>query len=354
MRADRLSHQVAALTGGDAPDFVACGLGELLYLRPIAGDAWRYRPLAHDPPWLAGPTLMYRREAWQANPFPDIDVGEDTAFVRSLPANRLRTMADPSWYVALLHPGNTGPKDLLDPRWQIAELAAILALIGPDQPFYASIRSGGRGRAMPATESRKTAITVAADFLVYDGYGGMAEYLALGLARAGARVNLAPLTLDERGLSADLRALLAPLRAQRAGTGAVLVVPTTRAEPLYRTRAVHPHHVGVEPAAGRLAGATQPGSRGHRADPVRRGRVPAQRSGRADRGRSRRRRPSGVPIRGATTASRDHHAHRRHHDPAQARSGGGCRLGPGLRWGSGRAAGHQVNTVRPGRDRAGG
>ncbi len=62
---------------------------------------------------------------------------------------------------------------------------------------------------MPATESRKTAITVAADFLVYDGYGGMAEYLALGLARAGARVNLAPLTLDERGLSADLRALLA-------------------------------------------------------------------------------------------------------------------------------------------------
>ncbi len=52
MRADRLSHQVAALTGGDAPDFVACGLGELLYLRPIAGDAWRYRPLAHDPPWL--------------------------------------------------------------------------------------------------------------------------------------------------------------------------------------------------------------------------------------------------------------------------------------------------------------
>ncbi|GAA4697022.1 glycosyltransferase [Phytohabitans rumicis] len=206
MADDRLSRQVRALTDSGAD---ACGLRELLYLRPLAGDAWRYRPMPTDPPWLAGATLLYRRAAWQAHPYPEVDVGEDATFVRGL--GRLHALPDPRWYVALLHPGNSGPKALGDRRWQPTDLAEVLGLLAADQTFYAGLR-GSLAPRKPGT-----AVTLASDLFVYDGYASMAEYLALGMARAGARVNLAPLTLDERGISGELRTLLAASRPEVPG-----------------------------------------------------------------------------------------------------------------------------------------
>jgi len=43
--------------------------------------------------------------------------------------------------------------------------------------------------------------------MVYDGYGSLAEYLVRGLARTGAVVNVAPLDLDQRGLTDEFRAI---------------------------------------------------------------------------------------------------------------------------------------------------
>jgi glycosyltransferase involved in cell wall biosynthesis len=44
-----------------------------------------------------------------------------------------------------------------------------------------------------------SSITVSAPFMVYDGYGSMAQYLVLGMARAGAKVNVAPIHLELAG-----------------------------------------------------------------------------------------------------------------------------------------------------------
>jgi glycosyltransferase involved in cell wall biosynthesis len=46
-------------------------------------------------------------------------------------------------------------------------------------------------------------LTLAATFRVYDGYGSMGEYLALGMTRAGAVVNIAPLLIDLNGTSKE-------------------------------------------------------------------------------------------------------------------------------------------------------
>jgi glycosyltransferase involved in cell wall biosynthesis len=219
IRADRLRLQVAELRRSGA---AACGLGELLCYRPAAAEAWTYRPLAGDPPWLAGGTLLYRRDAWAAHPFPDVDVGEGDAFVSALDRRRLAALADTSWYLGLLHGRNTAPTDLGDRRWRTAPLQRVADRLDGDRAFYAALRAGGGGRARPvrALPDGGSTITLVAPFLVYDGYGSMAEYTALGLRRAGAELRLAPLLCDRAGLSAELLGLLD--RPGQGSAGSVL------------------------------------------------------------------------------------------------------------------------------------
>jgi len=218
----RLWRQVAALQR--APGAAACGLGGLLYYRPAHGDAWRYRPLPQDRPFLAGGTLLYRREAWAAQPFLEIDCGEDAAFVAALGDDRVLPLPDGGWYVALLHGRNTAAKDLADPRWSPGGLDEVAARIGPDGAFYAAMRTGRLAELARAPSG--DSVTVASDLLVYDGLGSMAEYAALGMARAGADVRLAPITLDRAGLRPETLALLERPKAD----GPVLYWSTPRPE----------------------------------------------------------------------------------------------------------------------------
>jgi len=231
--AERLSRQVDAICRADAH---ACGLASLLYYRPRHGDAWRYAPVAGDGPFLAGGTLLYRRRAWAAAPFPDTGLGEDAAFVAGLDRRRLLALPDDGWYVALLHDGNTAPKNLADPRWAPASLDEVARRIEPDRRFYAAVRAGRLGAWQPsppagaarghapvaggpaAVAPATDAVTIAGDVLVYDGLGSMAEYAARGLARAGADVRLAPIRLDTAALAADTVRLL----ARPAGDGPLL------------------------------------------------------------------------------------------------------------------------------------
>ena len=130
MAAHRLRLQAAQLIKHDAH---ACGTRDLLYYWPDAGQAWLYRYPEHERPWLAGCTLLYRRAAWAEHPFPEINVGEDSAFVRQLPPERLHAVSDPSFYVGLIHPGNTGAKNLRDPRWQRRSLDEVSRLLALDR-----------------------------------------------------------------------------------------------------------------------------------------------------------------------------------------------------------------------------
>jgi glycosyltransferase involved in cell wall biosynthesis len=200
MAPHRLSAQVRELIDSDAD---VCGSGELLHYGVDSGEAWLYRRAPDEPPWVAGGTLMYRREAWVRTPFPQIDVGEDESFVAR--QQRIHAAADPSFYVALIHRGNTSAKRLSDPHWQRQPLDAVASLLDADRDFYVSLRKG-RPAEMP--RRAREAVTVGAPVMVYDGYGSMAEYVVLGMARAGATVNLVPLHLDRGGLSEELQELL--------------------------------------------------------------------------------------------------------------------------------------------------
>jgi glycosyltransferase involved in cell wall biosynthesis len=219
----RLSTQLRELLASGAD---VCGNAALLHYAIERGEAWLYRRLPDDRPWLAGGTLVYRRDAWRRAPFPEIDVGEDAEFVAR--HERLHAIGDTSLYVALIHRANTAAKRLTDPHWERRSLDDVTTLLAFDRDFYAALRNGAMPAALRAAAAE--AITVAAPFMVYDGYGSMAELLVLGMTRAGATVNAVPLHLDPRGLSAELHALLRGTKRDPAGPTLFFSWPTADVE----------------------------------------------------------------------------------------------------------------------------
>jgi glycosyltransferase involved in cell wall biosynthesis len=206
---DRLSHQAAALGDGDI-----CGATSLLHYRLEAGEAW-LRSLPDNPvPELAGGTLFYRRSVWVNCAYSEVDAGDDVPLVASTNTTARRVLADAPFYVALMHAGATSRHDLGTAGWERRPVEEVSARIGFDREFYAALRSGTGGRATVAAPSRVASVTVASPFLLYDGYGSMAEYLVLGLVRAGTDVNVVPLAIDPTGLSSEFRAILARSRPE--------------------------------------------------------------------------------------------------------------------------------------------
>jgi len=197
---DRLSRQVAALESGRAD---ACGLGELLTYRLETGEAW-VQP--NEP--VAPGTLVYGKDVWRRRPFPESGAPSDAELARSLAARHIQRLDDAAQvYIALIHAGNAGRRTIPGPDWKAASLAAVSERLGVDRDFYVRLRNGG-----DVTRKRSAAahtVTVAAPFMLYDGYGSLAEYLVRGLARAGAVVNVAPLEFDPRGLSEEFRGIFA-------------------------------------------------------------------------------------------------------------------------------------------------
>ena len=148
MATDRLSLQVAALQHSGA---AVTGARDLLYYRLDAGEAWLYhgapgnehaRQTGSPRQWPVGCTLLYRRTAWQGQPFPDVSVGEDSAFLASLDASAIHATRDTRFYVGLLHPHNAAPKNLDDPAWERRPLDEVTQRISSDRAFYAALRSG--------------------------------------------------------------------------------------------------------------------------------------------------------------------------------------------------------------------
>lgn len=134
---DRLSIQVEHL--GQAS---VCGSAELLHYDLTAGEAWLYSYPAEKRPWLAGCTLLYRREAWANNPFKPKNNGEDTAFVWQLPANQIRAIPDIDLVVSIIHGRNTALRSLNNPRWERLHISEVRSKLGADSEFYAALRSG--------------------------------------------------------------------------------------------------------------------------------------------------------------------------------------------------------------------
>ncbi|HET6314850.1 MAG TPA: glycosyltransferase, partial [Chloroflexota bacterium] len=204
MAPDRLSVQVSTLLATNA---TVTGARDVLYYRVQAGQAWLYRGPRDVRAWPVGCTLLYRRAAWAAHRFDDVDRGEDTSFLARLAADEIHAATNSSFYVGLLHAGNTAAKNLYDCAWEARPLDEVTQRIWTDRTFYAGLRTGHMQHAQAPGRPVVTEVALAASFDVTTGYGSMAEYLALGMARAGAHVHVLPLSLRQTGLSAEFRAL---------------------------------------------------------------------------------------------------------------------------------------------------
>jgi glycosyltransferase involved in cell wall biosynthesis/GT2 family glycosyltransferase len=136
----RLSYQVNALSkaGGKA----ACGLSSVLYYDPRHDRAWRYTYPERQRRWVAGNTLCYHKDLWQKHPFPQVNEGEDTRFVWSLPESSILPLPNHNFYVATVHDKNSSPKRTQDLCWRSYSAQEIRSIIGPDFVFYEGWPSG--------------------------------------------------------------------------------------------------------------------------------------------------------------------------------------------------------------------
>jgi glycosyltransferase involved in cell wall biosynthesis len=103
-----------------------CGLDRVLFYDREARRGWRY---VYDgrPPWVAGGTLCYTRDLWQANRFADVNVGEDNGFIWSSRPKRVVVNPQGDQFVATIHRGNTSPRDSTNRRWHAVPAEQIEA-----------------------------------------------------------------------------------------------------------------------------------------------------------------------------------------------------------------------------------
>jgi SAM-dependent methyltransferase len=135
----RLGAQARAMVDAEAD---ACGLARVWFYDAAARRAWEYCYPEDGSRWVAGGTLCYRRELWRARPFADVQVGEDTRFVWSLTDARVLLLPDNRFYVAMVHAGNTSPKQTDDPRFVASAPEVVETLLGNDLTGFGAACGG--------------------------------------------------------------------------------------------------------------------------------------------------------------------------------------------------------------------
>jgi glycosyltransferase involved in cell wall biosynthesis len=131
----RLSYQVKYLLRRRAD---ICGLNKVFYYDQSSKQAWQHIcSQRRSKPWVAGGTLCYTQTFWQTNPFLNINIGEDTEFLWGENPKRVVIPPKSTFYVALIHPGNTSPKRIGN-GWYSCSTEEVRHLIGKDWDFYTS------------------------------------------------------------------------------------------------------------------------------------------------------------------------------------------------------------------------
>ena len=134
---DRIARQTAALLASAEAEM--CGLAALRFFDPAARRAWEYRWTDARRPWVAGGTMLFRRRLWERKPFPELNEGEDTRYVWSLPPAAVLNVAAPELYAALVHPGNTSRKRTSGAHWHPLPFHHVQNAMGADWAFYESL-----------------------------------------------------------------------------------------------------------------------------------------------------------------------------------------------------------------------
>ena len=135
----RLRYQVEQLLAVEAD---ISGLDHVLFYAPGEAKAWEYLYPTGQRRWVYGASLCYTKAFWQAHPFPEVRVGEDTRFVWADARAKIHVLEDPRFLVALIHRNNVSPKRTSDARYRLKALAEIEALLGDDVQFYRGPETG--------------------------------------------------------------------------------------------------------------------------------------------------------------------------------------------------------------------
>jgi glycosyltransferase involved in cell wall biosynthesis len=104
------------------------GTSSLYYYDATARQAFLYR-YSGAKTWVSGNTLAYKRSLWQRNPFPDIQVGEDSAFIWGVPRASLLDLQDPALCVGSVHSANASPKNTQGAFWIPQPAEKVLSLV---------------------------------------------------------------------------------------------------------------------------------------------------------------------------------------------------------------------------------
>src|SRR5271166_6054434 len=155
----RLTYQVEQLLQANAD---ICGLDRVLFYAPKEEKAWEYVYPPDQRRWVYGASLCYTRSFFEAHPFADIRVGEDTCFVWADPRARVHALKDFRFMVALVHGENASPKQTADSRYLTRAFGDVETLLGKDLPFYAALRAGAApGSAQSKLSIRRALISAA-------------------------------------------------------------------------------------------------------------------------------------------------------------------------------------------------
>lgn len=143
----RLSRQAEILQSNG---YEICGSDRCLFwdVRRDVAARYYYVPGRASSGYLVGGTMLFRRVYWEERPFELISNGEDNAFIAGRLAGRAG-FAEPDYYVALIHGGNTSPARIADghEQFEAVDLAALAAIMGDDFGLYDGLRANVAGAA---------------------------------------------------------------------------------------------------------------------------------------------------------------------------------------------------------------
>lgn len=133
MARSRIRYQVECLLASDCQ---ITGLNRMLFYDTRCRRLWLYEYASSRRPWLAGGSLCYWKSAWDEKKFRDITAGEDTQFVWSAPQFSMLSVPEFTFYVALIHSGNTCAKSLSGPCWSPWLERDFRDVVGSDWDTY--------------------------------------------------------------------------------------------------------------------------------------------------------------------------------------------------------------------------
>jgi glycosyltransferase involved in cell wall biosynthesis len=137
----RVGYQVRSLLRSGAD---LSGVDRMHYFNLRDGSAWQYVYPAGHRPYVCDPSLCYPRSFWRRHPFPSVDADPELAFQWSSTPKRYAILGRCDFYVGMLHPGNSAPKNLHASRWHPSPVETIRSLLAGDWLHYESEVSGRR------------------------------------------------------------------------------------------------------------------------------------------------------------------------------------------------------------------